>query len=121
MDKKGKGGLEEIRKDLKNIKETQKHILAYMDGDIIKKGAEYERISALLAPLQFSVASIAKTHDDKGNVKLIINYARPSSSILITEDDVIWDSFAAAMNELNLISYEDMEKIAEAIESSTNK
>ena len=121
MDKKGKGGLEEIRKDLKAIKETQRHILGYMDGDTIRKGAEFERVSALLAPLKFSVASVVKTHDDKGNIKLIINYAKPSSTILITDDDVIWEPFASSMNELNLISYEDMEKIAEAIESSTNK
>jgi len=121
MDKKGKGGLEEIRKDLKIIKEAQKRLLDCVDKGMIERSVESERALKYLSSLSFSVSSISKFHDDNGNVRLIVNYGKPCGEIIVGQDGVYWDAFSEAMNELNLIPYEDMMKIGEAIENELNE
>lgn len=116
--RKGRG--EETHRDLKIIKERLGRVLSYLDGEAIDKATKYERLKALLDCLSFEVSSISKTHDERGNTILIVNYGRPHSKILVSPDgqDVIWEPMATAMNELNLIGYEDMERIADAIYGS---
>lgn len=115
----GKGGFEEIRKDLKIIKETQRRILSSLDQETIEKAAKYDKLVLALSSLEFEVSSIAHTHDERGNVLLLVNYGRPTGTIVVNQSgEVNWDAFSSAMSDLRLIGYEDMAKIADAIESS---
>ena len=115
------GPIADIRKDLKIIKETQRRIISTLDGETIEKAAKYDALVRQLGALRFSVASVSKKFTENGDILLIVNYDKPHGEILITDDDVIWDPFSSAMNELNLITYDDMAKIAEAIENNLNK
>ncbi len=116
---KRKGSAEDVRKDLKIIKETQRRILSSLDTETIEKAARYDRLLVSLSALNFDVSSVVNTHDDMGNVRVIVNYGRPASEIVVNPaGEVIWDPFASAMNDLGLIGYDGMEKIALAIENA---
>ena len=91
-------------------------LYAKFDSEIARKAVLYDEIMTKMKSLSFDVSSVAKMHDEKGNDVLMVNYGRPTSSITITPNkEVFWEAFAAAMHELDLVTYEGMQKIADAI------
>lgn len=118
MGKSKDGPIADIRKDIKVLKETQRRILSSLDGETIEKAAKYDALVRQLEALRFSVASVAKKYTEEGDVLIVVNYDRPVGRIIVHENDAIWDPLSSAMNELNLISYDDMVAIGTAVEDA---
>lgn len=102
-----------ISKDIKEIKEK----LDSLSTTIIDKAQKYDEIQEMLKSLKFRVAKTYATWDDKRMQFVVkVEYQIPSVTLIVDEDGsaMLNDRFKA-INTLNLIPFEDMEKVAVAI------
>lgn len=108
-----------IRKDLKAIKEE----LSNMNSSaIIDKAKKYDELISYLADIKFDVESVKTAYDDNGTCFVIVNYKIPSVKLYVNEDgSTIPNNRFKAINMLNLISFEEMSKIAAYIEEAKIK
>ena len=117
MGTRKKGPVSEIRDDLKKIKETERRILSALNGEAIAKAARYDELMSYLQALEFSVSRISSKYDDDGNIRIKVTFDVPSYEIAIDPNgDENWSPSLVAMNALNLMSYQDMMRIAEFVE-----
>ena len=97
--------------DVKTIKECQ-------SPNLKKKADRFDSIVKSLDDIHLNVSKVYSKIDDEGRTTVYVEYAPISAKIVIgdTEDGNEWDKEIVAINNLNLISYEDMRRISNVVE-----
>lgn len=107
-----------VKKDIKKILE----ILEPFEKDIILKAQKYVELKAQIETVKFNVKSVKHFIDEKGDYAVRVEYDFPP--LIITEDrerNLVCDEMFKNINLLNLIPFEDMEKIKRAIDYMQEK
>lgn len=110
------GVFRNILHTLSGIWDDVKKIKSLQDPTIVEKAKRYDEMSEALKDVLFSVTKIYEKVDDNGDTDVFIEYGKETKKIKIrpNEDDE-YDPFIIAMNKLNLISFDDMLRIQEAV------
>ena len=78
-----------------------------------KKIAE---LTSLIENIRFSVSSVVAKYDEFGNPSIKVHYSIEPKEIKCDEfGKPIYPSFIIAANKLNLVSFEDMQKISQKV------
>lgn len=107
-----------LRKDVKKILE----ILEPFEKDIMLKAKKYVELTGQVETIKFSVKSITHYIDEKGDYAVKIEYAMPAQ--MITQDyekNIVCSDMFKNINYLNMVSFDDMEKITRAVEYMKEK
>ena len=105
----------------KKIEELEKK-LDLLIGDTKQKAKKYDEQKELLSNVKFSVNKMSFFVDKTGLVGLNIEYTIPKIQIFFNdENEVVKNETFFAINKLNLISIEDMQKISEKLEEIRRK
>lgn len=106
-------------KDIREIKENSKKILEEtktFTKDNAWKIKEYDKISELLKNVKLNVKEAKLFVNNDGLIGVSIDYNFPSIKVLLDEDGtVVKDNRFYSVNMLNLIPFEDMQKIQSKI------
>lgn len=106
----------------KTILDEIKGLRKDLSGELKKKAETLDRLLELLKPIQLHVKHIAKSYDDQGNLVLKILYESEVQEVHFSPtDEPRIDEFITSANMLNLIPYDDMEKIHKAISIAESK
>ena len=105
-----------IKKDLKEIKEQNTEILAFLHSNFLTKAREYDEVMKYLSHIHLK-CNIQTCLDVAGNTYLKLEYKMDPVEIHFDEDKNIMDnSTFKAINQLNLISFTDMKNISHKID-----
>ena len=117
-------GINEIglRKDIKEIKDSIKQINSNLDKTIIEKAKKFDELSENLKKVELKIKS-AKMHiSDSGEEQLKIEYEiNPIYLQFDPDNNIVYNPEFYAINMLNLISPQDMQKMSLAIERAKIK
>lgn len=102
-----------IKKHIEEINES----LKALSGENMEKLKQFEIIEEQLKKIKIKVKNVAISIDEYGNEFLNINYELPTIKLKFDDNkEVEINEEFRAINLLNLISFEDMEKIQKAID-----
>lgn len=102
-----------IKKHIEEINES----LKALSGENMEKLKQFEIIEEQLKKIKIKVKNVAISIDEYGNEFLNINYELPTIKLKFDNNkEVEINEEFRAINLLNLISFEDMEKIQKAID-----
>lgn len=107
------------KKLITEILRNQKEIKELLNPNTLEKSRKYEETAKSLSHIRLSVKSI-KTYVDENARKIVaVTYEPITEHIIVYDDGEVFasDRFKA-INDLNLISGEDMNKISIAIDKS---
>lgn len=94
----------------------------FLTSDSYKKAKKYEEQEELLKKIRFSVDKISFFIDKQGLVGVNLEYSIPKLQVLFDDDsEIIFNETFYAINKLNLISIEDMQKISQKLEEAKRK
>jgi hypothetical protein len=107
-----------IKRDLKEIKDSQLRLEKLYNGSILKKANDYDKLIETLKKVKFDKIKMKTSFDNYGSPTLIIDYVFEPITLRFDENKtLIVNDVFKAINELNLISIDDMTKIIKAIKS----
>lgn len=108
-----------IKKDiLKDVQEIKKD-LEIFTSEAQFKIKKYEEIMEYLKDIKINVSNIKPIINDKGTVNVEITYSIPKQIIEFDdENNIVVNKVFKAINMLNLISFEEMEKISFMLEKA---
>jgi hypothetical protein len=111
-----------LRKDIKEIKDSIKQINSNLDKTIIEKAKKFDELSENLKKVELKIKS-AKMHiSDSGEEQLKIEYEINPIYLQFDQDNnIVCNPEFYAINMLNLISPQDMQKMSLAIERAKIK
>lgn len=106
-----------VKKDIKEIKE----ILERLDKDTLTKAKKYVELIDQLNSIKFT-ARPKHFLDDNGNCCVLVEYSiSPEKIMLDSNGNVAVSDTFKNINLLNLISFEDMQRITDAISAAEQK
>lgn len=111
-----------VKKDIKEIKLSLKNLEATFNKNIKEKAEKYDELYNDIKKIKFDNISLIQGFDNYGNPTIKVNYN--FSPIILRFDDnyqLIEDNVFKAINKLNMISLNDMEKLKIAIYSIESK
>ena len=98
-----------LRKDVKIIKQQ----LEDLGKDLFKKAREYDVLSEEVKKVKLDVKNVSLFVDEFGSTSVNVEYSIPPVKIFFDSDgQILKNERFIAMNMLDLITLEDMEKIA---------
>lgn len=108
-----------IKKDiLEEVQDIKKNLQVFTNESQTKI-KKYEEIMEYLKDVKINVSSIKPIINDKGTVNVEITYSIPKQIIEFDdENNIVANKIFKAINMLNLISFEDMEKIGLMLEKA---
>lgn len=102
-----------IKKHIEEINESLKSL----SGENMEKLKRFEIIEEQLKKIKIKVKNVSASIDEYGNEFLNINYELPTIKLKFDDNkEVEINEEFRAINLLDLISFEDMEKIQKAID-----
>ena len=105
-----------FRKDIKEIKETVDKINNSIAKDTLQKLSKLEELEKNLSHISFKVKNIVEKYEEDGNKSLKIEYiVEPIKLVFDANGEMFFDNKFYSINMLNLISFDDMNKIQKAI------
>ena len=108
------GVFKEILHSLAGIWSDVKTIKQMQDPTLVEKAKRYEAMKRSLDNLRFEVTKVYTKINDEGVPTIYVEYGRQLHTIAVdVNGEATCDPFIVAMNELNLISYEDMVRISD--------
>lgn len=112
-----------LRKDLKKIVKELESLKRDLTPEVIQKAKKYDQLIVDLEEIKFGVANVTESVDNFGNPTLKINYKVPSVELVLNDSstDFVYGAMFRKINELNLISLEDMQKLSIKIEQTLRK
>lgn len=103
---------------LKEVQDIKKNLQVFTNESQTKI-KKYEEIVEYLKDVKINVSSIKPIINDKGTVNVEITYSIPKQIIEFDdENNIVANKIFKAINMLNLISFEDMEKIGLMLEKT---
>ena len=107
-----------VRKDVKTIIEK----LDNVTSKTFKKAQEYEKMVQLLSNVKFEVSKCTLFSQDDGSYGVLVTYNIPMVKVFFDGDgEPMRNERFVAINELNLISIQDQNKIAGKIKEAEVK
>ena len=108
-----------IKKDiLEEVQDIKKNLQVFTNESQTKI-KKYDEIMEYLKDVKINVSNIKPIINDKGTVNVEITYSIPKQIIEFDdENNIVANKIFKAINMLNLISFEDMEKIGLMLEKA---
>lgn len=107
-----------VRKDVKEIKE----VVSKLSTSMSIKAMEYDKIKDFLKDIKIEVAKCNTLFDESRMEYIVkVEYKMPTITLTFDEDgDVMLNERFRAINSLDLISMDDMDRIADSIQRAKN-
>lgn len=117
------GVFKEILHSLAGIWDDVKTIKACQSPDLKRKADRFDSMAKSLDDIHLHISKVYAKTDENGQTKVHVEYAPITASITIGDagDKDVWDKEIVAINNLNLISYDDMRRIADIVERNKQK
>ena len=108
-----------IKKDiLEEVQDIKKNLQVFTNESQTKI-KKYDEIMEYLKDVKINVSNIKPIINDKGTINVEITYSIPKQIIEFDdENNIVANKIFKAINMLNLISFEDMEKIGLMLEKA---
>lgn len=93
-----------------------------LSNNTASKAKKYDELISFINEIKFDLKNVSLFVNDYGSVGVKIDYTLPSIKIGFDEEGkIIKNNRFVAINQLNLISLEDMKKISNKIEEAKTK
>lgn len=93
-------------------------LLKKFDGGIVAKADKYDETQKLLKNVKINVKKFSTEFKDNATVALKVEYEIPPIELIFDEDgNLLINERFRAMNLLNLISFDDMDKIKKQLDT----
>ena len=93
-----------------------------INDETAKKAKKYDELTDLLSHIKLKVKNVSISINENGNCELKVDYQMPSQRISFdSENNVVKNNTFYSINKLNLISFEDMEKIQSKINEAKKR
>lgn len=104
-----------IKKDLKKIVASQNEIISYLKGEYLEKAKKYDQIKEWLANINIKMKSV-ESFNDYGEPIIKVEYSlKPLILEFDENNEILKNETFVAINNLNLVDFESMQKISEQI------
>ena len=111
-----------LRKDIKQIKSSVETVEKLLDKSIVEKAKKFDEMTENLSKVELKIKSAKMTVTDSGEEQLKVEYEIDPVYLQFDPDNnIVYNPEFYAINMLNLISPQDMQKISSAIEKAKIK
>lgn len=86
-----------------------------------EESKDYKTVLALLKDVRLEIKSVRSVENQDGTDSIVVEYNTPSVVLTTRDGETSTDKFLYAVNMLNLISMDDMEKIRKVINKVEKK